>query len=220
MTYTFMSEHDNENKKTDVFLFETVDPKTGKTKLYGKFEVPDSAFSRRIMIDTNRKLRCYKIGTEIANELFCHENPYPKFLPKLCYINKEGEKYCSFDLIHEYPDRFIIMSMDIAELHKLRPDLIDWLIDNDVEVSASDALPEGIGGMASCYGDMRRIQYKFQPTKQDTIRVLSHEIAHCKEHVARAKKGLPPPKGEWREGRIPVGSEERAVHFERRMLKR
>ena len=216
MTYTLISEHDNENKKTDVFLLETVDPKTGENKLYGKFEVPDSAFSRRIMIDTNRRLNCYKVGTE----LFCHENPYPKFLPKLCYINKEGEKYCDFDLIHKYPDRFITMSIDIAELHKLRPDLIDWLIDNDVEVSASDALPEGIGGIASCYRDKHRIEYKFQPTRQDTIRILSHEIAHCKEHIARTKKGLPPSKGEWREGRTPVGSEERAVHFERRMLSR
>ena len=133
---------------------------------------------------------------------------------------KEGEKYCDFDLIHKYPDRFITMSIDIAELHKLRPDLIDWLIDNDVEVSASDALPEGIGGIASCYRDKHRIEYKFQPTRQDTIRILSHEIAHCKEHVVRAKKGLPPSKGEWREGRIPVGSEERAVHFEKRMLSR
>jgi len=219
MTYTFISEHDNENKKTDVFLLERIDPKTGETKLYGKFEVPDDAFTKRIMVDTNRRLNCYKLGTE----LFCREDPYPKFLPKLCYINKEGEKYCNFDLIHKYPGYFVTMSEDIAELYKLRPRLIGWLIDNDVEVSVSDALPKGIAGTASCYGDMRKIQYKFQPTKQDTIRVLSHEIAHCKEHVARAKKGLPPPKGEWRkegEKLTPVGSEERAVHFERRMLKR
>jgi len=32
MTYTLISEHDNENKKTDVFLLETVDPKTGENK--------------------------------------------------------------------------------------------------------------------------------------------------------------------------------------------
>jgi len=199
---------------------EEIDEKTGEMKTYDEFAIPDEGYiEHRLMVYTKGRLDCQKVGNEIS----CNERLPTGFLPHVCYIDEDGNEYCDYEFIRKYPDEYISMMMDLAQLEKVKPDLLNWLRDNAVKVVVDERCKrEHVYGHANCRKEHNRmVAYSFH--SPDPVKTLAHEIAHCKEDIARMKKGLPEPEGKWlvtEEDILPVGHEARAVHFAERFKKR
>lgn len=205
--------HNNENKAIVCQVGYEIDKH--EIKWNNEFTIPDSDFNNRIMLDAKGKLLCYKIGDELS----CSIYPPTGLLPKMCHIDRQGKRICGYDFIRENPDAFISAVIDLAKFEKIRPDLVKWMIDEGVQF-VYDYKTENLG-WAKCDSDFKEIG--LSPQSFHPVITIAHEIAHCKEQIARKRKGLPPMYAKWEikdKKLIPIGGEERATKFGKRIEKK
>jgi len=207
--------HSNKEKSIICHAGYEINEKTGKIKWTEKFRIPDSEWKNRLMIDARGILSCSKVGDEVS----CYIHAPRGLLPKMCYRDKQGKEYCGYDMIREKTNEFLVASMHLADFEKIRPDLVQWMIDEGV-VFMYDGKTER-SGWANCKTDYYKV-VALSPKSSHPVETIAHEIAHCKEDIIRKRKGLPPMYAKWeRKGKrlIPIGGEERAVHFQERIRK-
>lgn len=151
-------------------------------------------------------------------------------LPNLCYADKRGIR-CSYNLTKN-DLRELVFRID--EIKKA----LDLLFqDKDLARQFNTYIDRIIVTPPGSLGDAA-MKVRFHSNTcdifvdentlvgEDPEKVASyfaHEFAHCKEHVVRRYKKLPPAKGRWvktPEGLVPEGHEVRASKFEHRTLKR
>lgn len=185
----------------------------------GHMETIDSFDATRLSLDCNSQPMCNTDGAASC-DIWCEE----KLFPKLGFNPEEGGVEYNNDI-----DIDVLQGMvkDMLEAEEIKPGFIRFLIDNNVTVMLDSQLEDVLGwkGVARCRGvgkgEWKGIAYS--PESSNRLRTLLHEWAHCREEVARRKKGLEPLGEEtgWWESYphklMPRGHEKRAVKFTERM---
>lgn len=151
-------------------------------------------------------------------------------LPNLCYADKNGIR-CSYNLTRRDFSELAFRIDDVRRALNLLFQDKDLARQFNTYIDRIILTPPGSLGDAA-------MKVRFHNNTcdifvdentligEDPEKVASyfaHEFAHCKEHVVRRYKKLPPAKGRWvktPEGLVPEGHEVRASKFEHRTLKR
>ena len=137
-------------------------------------------------------------------------------LPKIC--SRTG-RYINCNLNKQKEDDVVFAIRLLKDAEEAKSGTNKWLIENNILVNIDHTIDAR--GLAACFSEEKVIY--INPLAD--VGTFMHEYAHCKEGVARLKKGMPMLRhgetGDWikiSETRsIPVGHERRAEHFRQRL---
>ena len=174
----------------------------------------------RIILDSKIPISC----REVSGELFCGVEDISVGLPRICVrkeVDGEIKLACGLDKI-EWDDALLATSI-LERAEKLKKGIIDFMARHNITLLLDYTMERPRTGEAMCtrYACYIGLNVGLPRTLREYVSTFMHEFAHVREDIARAEKGLEEAKGKWiRADRlIPVGMEERAEKFKKRVMR-